>query len=133
MHGTVEVADFAVGVELPCFGVSAQREQTSCRVPVPKGVMEPALCSLSRCLVARIGSSSEVDAYCLERGQRPATSSGSTANPTLDLLVTNGVLVVDSGWGSVISDKLVAPPGLHLLPIAQYNNHNYEFDNHDNY
>ena len=73
---------------MPSFGVSAQREQTPRRVLVLKGVMEPALRSLSRCLVARIGSSSEVDAYCLERGQRRATSSGSTANPTLDSLVT---------------------------------------------
>ena len=123
LRGTDEVADFVAGLGLPSFGVNAQRAQTPRRVPVPKGVMEPALCSLSHCLVAQ-GSSSEVEAYCLERGQRPAVSSRSTANPTHDSLVTNGVLVVDSGASFVISDDLVAPPGLHLLPIEQYNNHN---------
>ena len=117
LRGTDEIADVAVGAELE-------------KTVVPKGVMEPALCSFSCCLVARIGSSSEADAYCLESGQRQATSSGSTANPTHDSLVANGVLVVDSGLSSVINDKYVAPPGLHLSSITHYNNHHYECDNH---
>ena len=85
-------------------------------VDVPKGVMEPARCSLSCCLVARSGSFSEVGVYCNNSPYN--TPSTKTAVPIaavvhriLDSRVPNDssrTMLIDEGkgtWDTVVSDS----------------------------